>query len=133
MVFGFATHRRQQLEAEFLRIAGSMRQLGAERFWLTGDLARNDQRIAQAAILRMARRQGQQVVTRIRCRGDIRHHGRIIDRRPVKIEVTRQRRWRQAPAIDIGRVSCHRVTNGIPLPWGTFSRSKKLLLFVSML
>lgn len=42
MVFGFATHRRQQLEAEFLRIAGSMRQLGAERFWLTGDLARND-------------------------------------------------------------------------------------------
>lgn len=42
MVFGFATHRRQQLEAEFLRIAGSMRQLGAERFWLTGDLARNE-------------------------------------------------------------------------------------------
>lgn len=41
MVFGFATHRRQQLEAEFLRIAGSMRQLGAERFWLAGDLARN--------------------------------------------------------------------------------------------
>ena len=41
MVFGFAEHRRQQLEAEFLRIAGSMRQLGAERFWLTGDLARN--------------------------------------------------------------------------------------------
>ncbi len=41
MVFGFATHRRQQLEAEFLRIAGSMRQLGAERFWLTGDLARD--------------------------------------------------------------------------------------------
>ncbi|MYA01233.1 MAG: hypothetical protein F4188_01810 [Chloroflexi bacterium] len=42
MVFGFATHRRQQLEAEFLRIAGSMRQLGAQRFWLTGDLARNE-------------------------------------------------------------------------------------------
>ena len=42
MVFGFATHRRQQLEAEFLRIAGSMRQLGAQRFWLTGDLARGD-------------------------------------------------------------------------------------------
>jgi len=41
MVFGFATHRRQQLEAEFLRIAGSMRQLGAERFWLAGDLANN--------------------------------------------------------------------------------------------
>ncbi len=41
MVFGFAAHRRQQLEAEFLRIAGSMRQLGAERFWLAGDLARN--------------------------------------------------------------------------------------------
>lgn len=41
MVFGFATHRRQQLEAEFLRIAGAMRQLGAERFWLAGDLARN--------------------------------------------------------------------------------------------
>ena len=41
MVFGFATHRRQQLEAEFLRIAGEMRQLGAERFWLAGDLARN--------------------------------------------------------------------------------------------
>lgn len=39
MVFGFATHRRQQLEAEFLRVAGSMRQLGAERFWLAGDLA----------------------------------------------------------------------------------------------
>ncbi len=39
MVFGFATHRQQQLEAEFLRIAGSMRQLGAERFWLAGDLA----------------------------------------------------------------------------------------------
>ena len=42
MVFGFATHRRQQLETEFLRIAGSMRQLGAERFWLAGDLARGD-------------------------------------------------------------------------------------------
>jgi len=42
IVFGFATHRRQQLEAEFLRIAGSMRQLGAERFWLTGDLARDE-------------------------------------------------------------------------------------------
>lgn len=42
MVFGFAQHRRQQLEAEFLRIAGSMRQLGAERFWLAGDLARNE-------------------------------------------------------------------------------------------
>ena len=40
MVFGFAEHRRQQLEAEFLRIAGSMRMLGAERFWLAGDLAR---------------------------------------------------------------------------------------------
>ncbi|MCY3557381.1 MAG: hypothetical protein OXH13_01885 [Chloroflexi bacterium] len=42
MVFGFATHRRQQLEAEFLRIAGAMRQLGAERFWLAGDLARDN-------------------------------------------------------------------------------------------
>ena len=42
MVFGFAAHRRQQLESEFLRIAGSMRQLGAERFWLAGDLARNE-------------------------------------------------------------------------------------------
>ena len=42
MVFGFAEHRRQQLEAEFLRIAGSMNQLGAERFWLAGDLARNE-------------------------------------------------------------------------------------------
>lgn len=42
MVFGFATHRRQQLEAEFLRMAGSMRQLGAERFWLAGDLARDE-------------------------------------------------------------------------------------------
>ena len=42
MVFGFAQHRRQQLEAEFLRIAGSMNQLGAERFWLAGDLARNE-------------------------------------------------------------------------------------------
>ena len=41
MVFGFATHRRQQLEAEFLRMAGSMRQLGAQRFWLAGDLARD--------------------------------------------------------------------------------------------
>ncbi len=41
MVFGFAMHRRQQLEAEFLRIAGSMRMLGAQRFWLTGDLARD--------------------------------------------------------------------------------------------
>ncbi len=41
IIFGFATHRRQQLEAEFLRIAGSMRPLGAERFWLAGDLARN--------------------------------------------------------------------------------------------
>lgn len=44
MVFGFATHRRQQLEAEFLRMAGSMRMLGAERFWLTGDLARGSVR-----------------------------------------------------------------------------------------
>lgn len=41
MVFGFVTHRKRQLEAEFLRIAGSMRQLGAERFWLAGDLARD--------------------------------------------------------------------------------------------
>ena len=44
MVFGFAAHRRQQLEAEFLRIAGSMRMLGAERFWLAGDLARGSVR-----------------------------------------------------------------------------------------
>ena len=44
MVFGFATHRRDQLEAEFLRVAGAMRQLGAERFWLAGDLARDDVR-----------------------------------------------------------------------------------------
>lgn len=39
MLFGFAKHRRELLEAEFLRIAGEMRLLGAERFWLTGDLA----------------------------------------------------------------------------------------------
>lgn len=39
MVFGFAQQRRRLLEAEFLRIAGEMRQLGAERFWLAGDLA----------------------------------------------------------------------------------------------
>ena len=39
MVFGFAQQRRQLLEAEFLRIAGEMRQLGADRFWLAGDLA----------------------------------------------------------------------------------------------
>ena len=39
MVFGFAKHRRELLEAEFLRIAGEMPLLGVERFWLTGDLA----------------------------------------------------------------------------------------------
>lgn len=39
IVFGFAQHRRQQLEAEYLRLAGAMHQLGAERFWLAGDLA----------------------------------------------------------------------------------------------
>lgn len=39
MVFGFAAHRRQLLEAEFLRIAGELPLLGAERFWLSGDLA----------------------------------------------------------------------------------------------
>jgi len=38
MVFGFARQRKQLLEAEFLRMAGDMRQLGVERFWLTGDL-----------------------------------------------------------------------------------------------
>lgn len=40
MVFGFARQRQQLLEAEFLRMAGEMSQLGAERFWLSGDLAR---------------------------------------------------------------------------------------------
>ena len=40
MVFGFSRQRQQLLEAEFLRIAGEMRQLGTERFWLSGDLAR---------------------------------------------------------------------------------------------
>lgn len=40
MVFGFARQRQQLLEAEFLRMAGEMNQLGAERFWLSGDLAR---------------------------------------------------------------------------------------------
>ncbi len=40
MVFGFARQRRQLLEAEFLRMAGEMNQLGAQRFWLSGDLAR---------------------------------------------------------------------------------------------
>ena len=39
MVFGFSKHRRELLEAEFLRIAGEMRLLGVERFWLSGDLA----------------------------------------------------------------------------------------------
>lgn len=39
MVFGFALQRRKLLEAEFLRIAGEMRQLGVDRFWLAGDLA----------------------------------------------------------------------------------------------
>lgn len=39
MVFGFSKHRRDLLEAEFLRIAGELRMLGAERFWLSGDLA----------------------------------------------------------------------------------------------
>lgn len=42
MVFGFAQHRRSQLEAEFLRMAGEMRRLGVERFWLAGDLARDE-------------------------------------------------------------------------------------------
>ena len=41
MVFGFARQRQQLLEAEFLRMAGEMHQLGAERFWLSGDLARD--------------------------------------------------------------------------------------------
>ena len=39
MVFGFALQRRKLLEAEFLRIAAEMRQLGVDRFWLAGALA----------------------------------------------------------------------------------------------
>ena len=39
MLFGFSQHRRDLLESEFLRIAGELRMLGAERFWLSGDLA----------------------------------------------------------------------------------------------
>ena len=39
MMFGFAPERRRLLEEEFLRVAGAMTQLGAERLYLTGDLA----------------------------------------------------------------------------------------------
>jgi hypothetical protein len=39
MMFGFASHRREQLLAELRRIAGELPQLGVERAWLAGDLA----------------------------------------------------------------------------------------------
>ena len=42
MVFGFSGQRRQLLEAEFMRIAGGMGQLGVDRFWLLGDLAHDE-------------------------------------------------------------------------------------------
>ena len=40
MMFGFATHRRRQLEAELRRMAEELPRLGVERAYLSGDLAR---------------------------------------------------------------------------------------------
>ncbi|MFN0146389.1 MAG: hypothetical protein ACKVT1_07765 [Dehalococcoidia bacterium] len=39
MMFGFAGHRRQQLEAELRRMAEELPRLGVERAYLAGDLA----------------------------------------------------------------------------------------------
>jgi hypothetical protein len=39
MMFGFASHRRQQLEAELRRMAEELPRLGVLRSYLTGDLA----------------------------------------------------------------------------------------------
>ena len=39
MMFGFASHRRQELEAEVRRMAEELPRLGVERAYLAGDLA----------------------------------------------------------------------------------------------
>ena len=44
MMFGFATHRRQQLEAELRRMAEELPRLGVARAYLVGDLARGEVR-----------------------------------------------------------------------------------------
>ncbi len=41
-MFGFAQHRRQQLDEELRRMAREMPALGVERAWLVGDLATGD-------------------------------------------------------------------------------------------
>jgi hypothetical protein len=38
-MFGFATQRRQMLDAELERLVAEMPQLGMVRMWITGDLA----------------------------------------------------------------------------------------------
>jgi hypothetical protein len=42
MMFGFSTHRRQQLTDELRRMAAELPALGVERAWLAGDLADNN-------------------------------------------------------------------------------------------
>lgn len=39
LMFGFATQRRQMLDAELERLVAEMPQLGMLRMWVTGDLA----------------------------------------------------------------------------------------------
>lgn len=39
MMFGFASHRRQQLDAELRRMAEELPRLGVDRAYLCGDLA----------------------------------------------------------------------------------------------
>ena len=46
LIFGFAAQRRHLLEEEFLRISSELGRLGVERFYLAGDLARDDVRPA---------------------------------------------------------------------------------------
>jgi predicted nucleotidyltransferase len=46
LIFGFADQRRRLLEEEFLRISSELGRLGVERFYLAGDLARDDVRAA---------------------------------------------------------------------------------------
>lgn len=42
LIFGFAAQRRRLLEDEFLRISAELGRLGADRFYLAGDLARDN-------------------------------------------------------------------------------------------
>lgn len=81
MMFGFAQERRRLLEEEFLRVAGEMTPLGAQRLYLAGDLAHD--RVTRSSELALvivqetevpAHRRAEFFVTHLRPRVGTRFH-----------------------------------------------------------